>query len=60
MDECISRARTSGAAGLALHTADMMEAAMRLYERLGFERAAELDFQLAPGVTIKGYRLRLQ
>lgn len=59
MHECIRRARRSGAMGLALHTADVMEAAIRLYERLGFERAAELDFQLAPGATIKGYRLRL-
>src|SRR5690242_20033624 len=35
MHECIRRARQSGATGLTLHTADIMEAAMRLYERLG-------------------------
>jgi hypothetical protein len=34
-----------------------MQAAMRLYEGMGFQRAPELDFQPAPGVTIKGYRL---
>jgi predicted N-acetyltransferase YhbS len=59
MHECIRRARRSGATGLTLHTADIMEAAIRLYERLGFQRAAELDFQLGPDATIKGYRLSL-
>ena len=60
MDECVSRARRSGAAALTLHTTDIMQAAMRLYERLGFRRAPELDIQPAPGVTIKGYRLGLE
>jgi GNAT superfamily N-acetyltransferase len=60
MDECVRRARQSGAAALTLHTADIMQAAMRLYERLGFRRAPELDIQPAPGVTIKGYRLGLE
>ena len=59
MDECIRRARQSGARALTLHTADIMQAAMRLYKRLGFQRAAELDFQPVPGATIKGYRLSL-
>ncbi len=60
MDECVRRARRSGAAALTLHTTDIMQAAMRLYERLGFRRAPELDIQPAPGVTIKGYRLVLE
>jgi GNAT superfamily N-acetyltransferase len=60
MHECIRRARQSGAMALTLHTTDIMQAAMRLYERLGFRRAPELDIQLAPGVTIKGYRLGLE
>jgi predicted N-acetyltransferase YhbS len=59
MYECSRRARASGARLLTLHTADIMEAAIRLYERLGFQRAAELDFQPAPGASLKGYRLRL-
>jgi len=37
----------------------MMQAAMRLYERLGFQRMRELDFEAAPGVTVKGFRLSL-
>jgi ribosomal protein S18 acetylase RimI-like enzyme len=59
MDECVRRARQSGAAALTLHTADIMRAAIRLYERLGFQRAPDLDMQPAPGVTIKGYRFGL-
>jgi hypothetical protein len=37
----------------------MMQTAMRLYERMGFVRAPELDFQPAPATTVKGYRLDL-
>jgi GNAT superfamily N-acetyltransferase len=59
MDECVRRARESGAKALTLHTTDIMQAAMRLYQRMGFQRAPELDFQPGPGVTIKGYRLDL-
>jgi GNAT superfamily N-acetyltransferase len=59
MDECIQRARAAGAPALTLHTADMMAIAMRLYERMGFVRATDLDFSPAPGYTAKGYRLPL-
>lgn len=59
MDECVRRARESGAEALTLHTTDMMRAAMQLYERLGFRRMPELDFEPAPGVTVKGFRLDL-
>ncbi|HVO85222.1 MAG TPA: GNAT family N-acetyltransferase [Syntrophobacteria bacterium] len=60
MRECVRRARRAGAAALTLHTTDIMEAAIRLYERMGFMRASELDFHPAPDVTVKGYRLKLQ
>ena len=60
MDECVRRARDSGAQALTLHTTDIMQPAMRLYERMGFQRAPELDFQPASGVIIKGYRLALE
>ena len=59
MDECARRAKAAGAPALALHTTDMMQAAMRLYGRLGFERAPALDFEPAPGVVAKGFRLDL-
>ena len=59
MRECVRRARQSGAAALTLHTHEIMAVAMRMYERMGFVRAPELDFHPAKDVTIKGYRLDL-
>ena len=60
MSECIRRARRLGAAALTLHTTDIMQAAMRMYERMGFRRAPELDIEPAPGVNVKGFRLGLE
>jgi GNAT superfamily N-acetyltransferase len=60
MQECVTRARASGTASLTLHTTEIMQAAMRLYERMGFVRAPELDFEPAPRVAVKGYRLKLR
>ena len=60
MKECMQRARHSGTRALALHTTDIKNAATRLYERMGFQRAPELDFEPAPGVTAKGYLLTLE
>jgi GNAT superfamily N-acetyltransferase len=59
MHACIRRARESKTTALTLHTTDLMRAAMRLYERLGFARAPELDLEPAPGIIAKGYRLDL-
>ncbi len=59
MDECERRARRAGATMLGLHTMDVMQAAIRMYERRGFERAPELDFYPAQGVLVKGYCLSL-
>lgn len=59
MRECVRRARAAGAATLTLHTTDMMAAAVRLYERLGFTRDPALDFHPAPTVLVKGFRLEL-
>ncbi len=58
--ECLRRARQSGAAALTLHTTDLMQAAMQLYERMGFVRAPDLDFHPIPEMTIKGYRFNLE
>ncbi len=59
MEECIRRARAADATALTLHTTDIMRVAMRLYERMGFERAPDLDFAPAPGILVKGYKLAL-
>jgi len=60
MRECARRVRAAGGRVLSLHTTDMMQTAMHMYERMGFVRAPELDFKPAPGVTVKGYRLDLE
>ncbi len=63
MDECLRRARQSGAATLVLHTTQMMAVAQQMYERMGFVRAPELDFHPDeadhPDVVVMGYRIRL-
>jgi GNAT superfamily N-acetyltransferase len=59
MEECRRRARRSGATALGLHTMDVMQAARRMYERMGFERAPELDFRPIESVLVEGYRLSL-
>ena len=60
MRECVRRVRLANGTTLSLHTTDLMQTAMRMYERMGFVRAPELDFHPAPGVTVKGYRLDLE
>jgi GNAT superfamily N-acetyltransferase len=57
--ECIRRARRSGEAALTLHTSDFMKAGKRMYERMGFVRAPELDFHPSKDMTVMGYRLPL-
>jgi len=56
MRDCIRRARESGSHAVTLHTTDMMAVAMSMYLRMGFVRFPELDFEPAPGFTIKGFR----
>ena len=60
MDECLRRARASGATEIGLHTSRSMKAAIRMYERMGFERAPENDFQPPGTERVVGYRLRLK
>ncbi|MBB3112476.1 GNAT superfamily N-acetyltransferase [Paenibacillus phyllosphaerae] len=56
--EAIRRSQSLGADRINLHTSDMMASAVRLYERLGFERAYETD--VYNGETlVKGFRLTL-
>ena len=59
VEECMHRSRAAGARTLTLHTTDMMEVAMALYERMGFARAPEIDFRPVPTMLVKGYRLGL-
>jgi len=59
VDECIRRARENGADTLGLHTSRSMRAAKQLYERMGFVRDPEHDFQPPGAELVEGYLLRL-
>ncbi len=56
---CVQRARAEGAPGIALHTTNLMQAAQRLYQRLGFDRWTALDasFGRTRPVQVLGYRM---
>ncbi|MEW9701399.1 GNAT family N-acetyltransferase [Paenibacillus sp. SI8] len=57
--ESVRRSLELGAELLHLHTSDMMASAVRLYERLGFERAVDKD--MYNGETlVKSYKLHLK
>lgn len=56
---CLDRARADGRERVYLDTTQWMEAAQRLYRRLGFARAPELDWKPAPGLTLFSYVYRV-
>lgn len=58
---CVARARaTEGCTGMVLSTQPIMKAAHRIYERVGFVRAPERDWQPLEGddFTLVTYELR--
>jgi GNAT superfamily N-acetyltransferase len=59
MGECVRRARRAGATALGLHTSESMQVALRLYERMGFARAAAYDFRPDGAELVMAYRLSL-
>jgi ribosomal protein S18 acetylase RimI-like enzyme len=56
---CIGLARERGHSQVILHTTRAMQTAWGLYERLGFTRADELDFE-QEGFPVFGFRLPLR
>src|SRR5699024_7663176 len=56
---CIVRARAIGAERIVLCSRQNMKAAHRIYERLGFERAPQLDWSPLPGLLLWSYVLGL-
>ena len=57
--ECIDRARHDGRAEIVLHSTPWMNAAHRLYSKLGFERDESLDWDATPKVKLLCFRLDL-
>jgi ribosomal protein S18 acetylase RimI-like enzyme len=57
--ECVQRARAAGLTGLRLSTQPNMDAAHRMYERLGFVRTPDRDWSPVPGLNLLTYALRL-
>ena len=55
----LERARGEGKRGVALLTLPAMTAAQRMYERLGFRRAPDRDWEFQPGSMLIGYVLDL-
>lgn len=43
---CIKKAKDAGEKIIALHTSELMEHAMRMYEKMGFTRYKEIDSRL--------------
>lgn len=56
---CVRRASELSATALVICVRDFAEPARRLYTRLGFLRAPELDWQPLPDVTLLALRLPL-
>jgi ribosomal protein S18 acetylase RimI-like enzyme len=56
---CLGRARAEGRQRLVLHTGAWMPAAIRLYERMGFDRRPDVDFTPAPGIDLIAYSFEL-
>ena len=52
---CIDQARLDGRRRVYLHTTLWMEAAQRMYVRIGFLRTPELDWEPEPGVKLLAY-----
>jgi len=55
----IDRFREEGASAVVLSSTPLMAAAHRLYERLGFGRCPERDWEPLPGVELLAFRLEL-
>jgi GNAT superfamily N-acetyltransferase len=57
---CLDRARANGRQRVYLDTTQWMDTAQRLYRKIGFVRAPNLDWEPAPGVTLSAYIYELE
>lgn len=56
---CIDKGKKSTSQTMIIHTTDAMQLAWKMYERLGFERAHDLDFMQGK-LAVFGFRLPLK
>ena len=56
---CVERARAAGADAVVIRVRDFSDNARRLYQRLGFVRTPERDWDPYPGVRLLALRLTL-
>ncbi len=59
VEECLRLAREAGCSVVRLSTQPTMQAAHRVYERLGFTRTPDRDWSPVPGVDLLTYELPL-
>jgi len=59
VEECIRRARDASRPRISLYTRPFMTAAHRMYERLGFRRVSQLDWEFEPGEWLYAYEMDL-
>ncbi len=59
VEACIERARAAHRPRIRLHTTERMVVAQHMYERIGFARTPEDDWQPIPGFWLRAYRLEL-
>ncbi|WP_114240638.1 GNAT family N-acetyltransferase [Dyella sp. C9] len=57
-EACIGFAREQGRAHVVLHSTEAMRVAWGMYERMGFQRAPDLDF-MQSALPVFGFRLEL-
>jgi ribosomal protein S18 acetylase RimI-like enzyme len=56
---CLASAEAAGCRAVVICVRDFAKGAQRLYARLGFQRAPDLDWMPAPGVQLLGMRCPL-
>lgn len=59
IDECEKRARSAGLPAITLHTTRLMKIAKDMYERRGYSRYPQIDFNPSPNITVLGYKKEL-
>ena len=55
VEACIAQAKVQGVEAICLHTAEFMDAAIILYERLGFRRRPEFDQDISSFFQAAGF-----